>query len=77
MVSGEYKPPAPAVKLANAKERFIDAMKDAGRKPKTITKYEREISDLVAFAHAHGVVYIKDFTPELFRKYRQQRSTNN
>lgn len=74
LISGEYKPPAPAVKLADAKEQFISAMKEAGRKHKTILKYEKEIGDLVAFANAQGVVNVKDFTPEVFQKYRKQRS---
>ena len=74
LIDGEYKPPAPAIKLADAKELFIEAMKEAGRKPKTITKYKREISDLVEFAHRKGVVNIKDFTPQIFNEYRKQRS---
>lgn len=73
LIDGEYKPPAPAVKLADAKEQFIAAMREAGRKHKTITKYEREISDLVAFAADHGATTLKDFTPELFNQYRKQR----
>lgn len=73
LIDGEYKPPAPAVKLADAKELFIEAMNEAKRKPKTITKYKREICDLVAFAHSKGVVNVKDFTPQIFNEYRKQR----
>ena len=76
LISGEYKPPAPAVKLADAKEQFINAMKEAGRKHKTLSKYEKEIGDLIAFANDHGVMNVKDFTPELFQKYRKHRSSN-
>ena len=74
LIDGEYKPPAPAVKIADAKDQFIAAMKDAGRKHKTISKYQKEIGDLVTFANAMGVVNVKDFTPEVFQKYRKQRS---
>lgn len=73
LVSGDYAPPTPRLKFTDAKTFFIDTLKEAGRKPKTIVKYEREITNLVEFAHSRGVYHVNDFTPQLFHEYRKQR----
>ena len=73
LVSGEYKPAAPKLKFTVAKTFFIDAMQEAGRKRKTIVKYEREITNLVEFAHSRGVHHVNDFTPQLYHEYHKLR----
>lgn len=73
LVSGEYAPATPRLKFTDAKTFLVDALKEAGRKPKTIVKYECEITNLVEFAHSRGVYYVNDFTPQLFHEYRKQR----
>jgi len=62
------------ISMSEAKEKFIDSRKVAGRSPKTTTKYGSEIESFIKFVSGRGFRFMDQITPSLVDDYRSRRA---
>ena len=62
------------ISMSEAKEKFIDSRKVAGRSPKTTNKYGSGIDSFIKFASGRGFRFMDQITPSLVDDYRSRRA---
>ena len=75
LASGDFKEPRKPTLLDTAKKQFINDLKERGRAPKTLRKYEREVECFIRFAKQHRVTALQQVDVPLFNSYMEHRDT--